>query len=218
MNRVSAVSTFAAILSVCAPSAAWSTVIGIEQEGFGADSRLVDFDNMDCGFTERDPIPGVSITNGNLPEPTNRLKIIGSSPGVPGCSYWGEPDNPGVNSVFVETFLTFEFDAPIERIGFVWGSNVSQSREFLLTDIEGVTSVLALTSLPGPPDGVNNWIFHGFESNVPIVRATFLVPDEGGAGIYDLLLEVATPVPAPSVALLLSLGLLGFCRRPSLSA
>ena len=149
-------------------------------------------------------IPRTTVVNGNIPQTPEVLEILAPSfPPPPGCGFWGPPSNPtsapGRNAAFVRGGLRLSFDDPLLRVGFVWGANIPTSNDFDVIRYNQVVDTFTLVSIPGPPDGINNWIFYGFKDPLGIDEIFFQVfpnPVPNGpilyGGIYDLILEPIT--------------------------
>jgi hypothetical protein len=184
-------------------ASATAAVIQVERDDFDPKATTFDFDTVPCGLWTA-MIPRTTVENGDIPQTPEVLDIIAPSfPAPPGCNFWGPPNNPtsapGRNAAFVQGGLRLTFADPLLRVGFVWGANIPTSNDFDVIRNNQVVDTFTLVSNPGPPDGVNNWIFYGFEDPLGIDEIFFRVfpnpvptaPILYG-GIYDLILEPIT--------------------------
>ena len=158
-------------------------------------NRTINFDDYPLGST-LPVIPGITFVPG----------AFGS---IDSGSGWGSDRNPGRNNLAFSG-LEIIFDAPVSRLGFVFGGNTDNSVPVELEFGGAITGGFTVTSDDVPPDGANNWLFYGFEDLDGIDKLRFGPESNNGwiVGIYDIVYETMA-VSEPGTLTLLGLGLLG---------
>ena len=173
-----------------APTTARAAPIEIDQSAFGPTATVIDFDDFPA--PDIPVIPGIiSITSPTAPA------VLLIDPCCP--SAWGSGD-PGRQTLTTSN-MEIVFQEPLQKVGFFFGGNRTQSVPFETRRGGVATGSFTLSSISGPPDGVNNWIFFGFEDVLGIDSIFFDFNTIGSCcviyGIFDLHL---TPGPPTAVA------------------
>ena len=162
-----------------APTTARAAPRNIDQSAFGPTATVIDFDDF--------PAPGIPVIPGisSIISPTAPAVLL-IDPCCP--SAWGSGD-PG-RQTLTTTNMEIVFQEPLQKVGFFFGGNQTQSVPFETRRGGVATGSFTLSSISGPPDGVNNWIFFGFEDVLGIDSVFFDFNTIGTCcvvyGIYDL--------------------------------
>ncbi|SLN30569.1 PEP-CTERM sorting domain-containing protein [Oceanibacterium hippocampi] len=154
---------------------------------------------------------GPDTVQGGPPLSPGNLTIVGHNV-VNDGTVWGPASNPGVSNIIFDLRLTLNFAAPVTRVGFYYGGNQSNSSPVNIK-LGGTTNgSFIVTSQFGPPDGINNWIFYGFEDTGGIDAVVFdwELNNEFAVGIHSIIYETdVVETPAPAALGLFGLGLIG---------
>jgi hypothetical protein len=183
--------------------------IQIAQADFGPSATTISFSVIPHPLPPPPVIPGlVFICDFCIGEPPSTWDA--SAPPFNSLSFGGE--------------MTIKFDTPVKRVGFFFGGNTVNTVPFSLGFAGATTGSYTLrtfgTPFAMPPDGVNNWIFFGFEDPEGIDSLMFDRESSHGwiVGIGELRLErdievAAVPEPSALVLLATGVGLATFVHR-----